>query len=111
MARVPYIRTVLLDGETTTATGRTIDTRKEGWQEFEYRNFMAKVSGSGSVSATVLVEVSNNGSDFFDLGTITLSGTTSDSDGFIADDVWQYVRGRITAISGTSATVTLTMAV
>jgi hypothetical protein len=108
MARVPYIRSVLLDGETSVTTGRTFDLKNEAT---EYRTFMAKVSGTGAVSATVLVEVSNNNSDFFDLATITLSGTTSDIDGLVSDELWQYVRGRITAISGTGAAVTLTMAV
>lgn len=108
MARVPYERTVLLQAVTTTETGRSRDLKES---PYEYRNFMAKVEGTGAVSATVLVEVSNNGVDFFDLATFSLSGTTSDADGYVSDEIWQYVRGRVTAISGTGAAVTLTMAI
>jgi hypothetical protein len=38
-----------------------------------------------------------------------LSGTTSADDGFVADETWQYVRAKVTAISGTGAAVTVTM--
>jgi hypothetical protein len=39
------------------------------------------------------------------MGTITLSGTTSATDGFVSDEPWAYHRANVTAISGTSATV------
>lgn len=65
----------------------------------------AKVTGTGAVSATVIVEVSLDNSTWITAGTITLSGTTSAADGFVMDAPWRYMRARISAISGTGATV------
>lgn len=69
-------------------------------------------TSSGSGAATVKVQVSNNRHDWIDLGTITLTlSTTSSSDGFASDASWAYVRGNVTAISGTGASVNLYMGV
>lgn len=75
------------------------------------RCFQARVVGTGVVTATVTVEVSLDGTYFLTLGTITLSGTTSATDGFASNAQWQYVRGNCTAINGTNAAVTLNMSV
>jgi hypothetical protein len=75
------------------------------------RTFQATVAGTGAVTATVLVEITNDGTNWLTLGTITLSGTTSDSDGFAADAPWAQVRGNVSAVSGTGAAVTLIMGV
>lgn len=72
-------------------------------------SYHARVVGTGSVSATVLIEVSNDGSNWLTLGTIVLSGTTSDQDGFAANAAWVWVRARCTAISGTGAALTVKM--
>ncbi len=45
------------------------------------------------------------------LGTITLTSTNFDSDGFTTSAAWRWVRARITAITGTSATVWVAMGV
>lgn len=65
------------------------------------------VAGTGTVTATVVIEVSNDGTHAMDTlaGTVTLSGTTSDSDGFAIMTPWKFIRARVTAISGTNATV------
>lgn len=73
------------------------------------RTFQSTVSGTGAVTATVVIQVSNDGTNYLTLGTITLSGTTSASDGFASDASWGYVRANVTAISGTSAIVNTTM--
>lgn len=72
--------------------------------------FQATVSGTGAVSATVDIEVSNDGVNVVDTvaGTIALSGTTSDSDGITVDAPWGFWRANVTAISGTGAAVTVT---
>lgn len=63
------------------------------------------VSGTGAVTATVSIDVSNDGKNWIlDAATISLSGTTSDSDGFAMTAPWGYSRARLTAISGTNAT-------
>jgi hypothetical protein len=75
----------------------------------DYRSYVCKVAGTGAVSATVLVKASNDSVNFFTLATFTLSGATSDADGFVSDDSWRYLRGEVSAISGTGAAVTLTV--
>lgn len=76
--------------------------------------FMATEAGTGAVTATILIEVTTNAAvttSWITLGTITLSGTTTAQDGFASSADWPCVRARTTAISGTGATVTVTMAV
>lgn len=72
-------------------------------------SFTSVVSGTGAVTATVVIQVSGDDTNWLTLGTITLSGTTSASDGFGSLTAWAYVRANVTAISGTSATVVTQM--
>lgn len=72
------------------------------------KSFHAVVTGTGAVTASVNIEVSNDNTNWMVMGTIILSGTTVDSDGFGAEAPWGYYRGNITAISGTNATLNLT---
>lgn len=67
----------------------------------------ARVSGTGAVTATVVIYASNTNvsTDWLTLGTITLSGTTTATDGFAFSARWKHYRAGVTAISGTSATV------
>lgn len=76
-----------------------------------HRSYQAAVAGTGAVTATVIIEGSNEGVpvNYLTLATITLSGTTSASDGFVGTAAWASVRARLTAISGTGAAVTVTM--
>lgn len=67
---------------------------------------VATVAGTGAVSATVVIEVSNDGAKWIQMATIGLSGTTEASDGFGSAVAWPYTRARVSAISGTGATVT-----
>jgi hypothetical protein len=61
-------------------------------------------------AAAVNVEVSNDNVNWIVMGTISLTlGTTTTTDGFVTDASWSYVRGRVTSISGTGATVSLFM--
>lgn len=73
------------------------------------RTYQATVTGSGTVSATVVIQASDDGVGWVTLGTITLSGTSPQTDGFASTAPWIEVRGDVTAISGTGAAVTLTM--
>jgi len=94
-------------GVTQTATG---DAK---YKDSPYSTFQANVVGTGAVSATVIIDASNDNVYWCatPLGTITLSGTTSHSDGFTTTAPWKYVRARVTAVSGTGATVTVNMGV
>ncbi len=82
----------------------------------KYRTFDAKVVGTGAVTATVIIYVSNTGADDDWIAAtvsphIALSGTTSDADGFAMNAKWAYVKANLSAISGTGAAVTVTLGV
>lgn len=95
----------LLVGATTNVTGNWVP------KDSINATFQASITGTGAVAATVTIEVSNDGVNAAktSLGVITLSGTTTDSDGFATNSAWVYVRAKITGISGTGATVSVNM--
>ena len=95
----------LLTGATAApTTGSTVTATRVGG----VKSFQASVTGTGAVSATVIIDVSLDGTNWIPLtnGTISLSGTTSATTGFVLDAGWMHFRARCTAISGTSTTVT-----
>lgn len=96
----------LMTDKTATGAGSTYGPATSG-----EKTFQATVTGSGSVSATVLIQVSNDPDNlgWVTLGTITLSGTTTDTDGFASQAGWSYYRANVSAISGTSASVDVTV--
>lgn len=69
----------------------------------------AAVTGTGAVSATVVIQVSNIENSWLDLGTLSLSGTTTATQGLALDAHWVYIRADITGLSGTGATVDVVM--
>lgn len=71
--------------------------------------FQVTVKGTGAVSATVVIEGSNDGEFFLELATVTISGTNSASDGFAATAPWDAVRARVTAVAGAGAEVSAFM--
>lgn len=93
----------LFTARATTGTGTTREAPGPG------ATVQAVVTGTGTVSSTVVIQVSNNGTNWLDLGTLTLSGTTAATQGLALNAHWVYIRGNITALSGTSAAVTVTM--
>ncbi|MCK5616415.1 hypothetical protein KAR91_81890 [Candidatus Pacearchaeota archaeon] len=98
----------IMNGQISTGAGETITIYPGA------RTFHAKVVGTGAVTATVIIQVSNDGTTWIDTTTsphIALSGTTSDADGFSMIAKWSYVRAYVNAISGTGAAVTVTMGV
>jgi hypothetical protein len=88
----------LLKNATTVSSGNAI-TADGG------ASYQATVSGTGAVSATIVINVSNDNANWITMGTITLSGTTTATDGFTSTAPWAYIQAAITAISGTGATV------
>lgn len=75
-------------------------------------------TSTGTGSATIVIEVSNDASPvaaaaaagWITAGTITLTlGTTRTDDGFSMSAKWRNVRARLSALSGTDATVTVQM--
>jgi hypothetical protein len=89
------------------------------YKDSPYSTFQATVTGTGAVAATVDIEATNqvdaNGAPTnwceTSLGTITLSGTTSSTDGFTTTAPWKWVRAVVSNISGTGATVICSMGV
>jgi hypothetical protein len=103
---------ILLNAATTTATGAAWNPRDTSANAtYVYHSFQAVGSTTTSTgAATVLIEVSNDGTNFITLGTITLTlGTTVTSDGFAVANTWEFYRARVSAISGTGALVTVYM--
>jgi hypothetical protein len=67
-------------------------------------------TSAGTGSATINIEGSMSGTSWDVIGTITLTlGTSATSGGFTSNDRYAIVRGNVTAISGTGASVNLTM--
>lgn len=63
---------------------------------------------AGAGACVVLVQASNDDTNWITIGTITLTlGVTATSDGFASDAQWAYIRGNVQSISGTNASVTL----
>lgn len=95
----------LMSAATTVAAG---DTKQGVGDAKTYQASGTTSSGAGS--ATIAVQCSNNGTNWDTVGTITLTlSTTTSSDSFASADRCAYVRGNVTAISGTGASVNLHM--
>lgn len=92
--------TPLLDNATTVSSGAPV----LGGQIASF-SAQASVAGTGAVSATVVIEGSNNSSDWVPIATLNMSGTTRATDGGVAQTLWAQIRARVTAISGTNASV------
>lgn len=101
---------VLIDNATTTVTGTPQNVQALRIPT-DNKTFQASGKTSTSTGATaVVVEVSNDNANWITMGTISLTlGTTTTTDGFVSSANWTYVRGRVSSISGTGATVSLFM--
>lgn len=69
----------------------------------------ATVTGTGAVTATVVIQVGNISGSWLDLGTLSLSGTTSATQGLALDAHWVYIRANVTTLTGTGATLNVVM--
>lgn len=101
----------LIDGATTTVDGDKVSVDQTS------RSFQAILEGTGSVTATVVIDGSNDTQSdpgnirWVDsvVGIMTLSGTNFDSVGFGSDIPWLMARARVVAITGTDATIDVIM--
>lgn len=67
-------------------------------------------TSSGTGSAIVSIDVSNDGTNFLSAGTITLTlGTAATSDGFVLQAPWLYIRANCTTLTGTGTKVKVLM--
>jgi len=89
------------------------------YKESPFSSFQGIVQGSGAVSATIIIEFTNDpltisgvNSNWLGQSTITLSGAGSATDGFVTSGAtWKWARARVTSISGTNAFVQVIMGV
>lgn len=97
----------LLTAQTATGAGATFAVPPERSK----RSFCVSLTGTGSVTATVDVEVSNdNGTTWVTRMTFTLSGTALDEDTDVDECApFPLVRGNVVARTGTGAAVSLSM--
>lgn len=108
--RRPTSAVTLLSGRTTTGSSQP----QTAWHEnISFQAVGRTTAGAGA--ATVNIEVSNLDNPTIDAHwlvgmTITLTlGTTDVSDGQHFNAKWKFVRARVTAISGTGASVDVYM--
>ncbi|MGH6625152.1 MAG: hypothetical protein ACRECD_01170 [Burkholderiaceae bacterium] len=95
---------ILLTAATTVAAGSRV-AGVSGQKTFQ----ASGSTSSGTGAATILVQGSHDGTNWDTIGTISLTlATTTSSDSFASNDRYAYVRGNVTAISGTGAAVSLT---
>jgi hypothetical protein len=96
---------ILLSNATGTGAGtawRPRDTSAVA--TYTYHSFQAVGNTSTSTgAATISIQVSNDGANFFTLG------TAPTSDGFAVANTYEYYRANVTAISGTGAIVSVYM--
>lgn len=67
----------------------------------------ATLTGTGAVSATILVEGSNDNAAWFTLCTLSPTGTTSATDAITGLSATLHIRHRCTAITGTGASASV----
>jgi hypothetical protein len=65
---------------------------------------------AGAGAAAVSIQASNDGTNFLEIGTISLIlGVAVTNDGFASDAPWRYIRAELVSISGTNAQATVWM--
>lgn len=107
--QVPVKVATLINAATTTGAGSSVMPAPVD------KTFVACGAVSNSTGASVIkIQVSNAATpgtlDWIDLGSITLSLTTSQScDGFASSSRWKWYRGNVSSISGTGAAVSALM--
>jgi hypothetical protein len=93
----------MLSAATTAAAGAAVSGAR-GVKTFQADG----TTSAGSGSATIQVQGRVGRASWDVIGTITLTlGTTATSDSFTSDDRYTELRGNVTAISGTNASVNL----
>jgi len=93
--RVTFINNVI-----TGAVGGQVDMGDE-------ITFQAILTGTGAITASVDIEGSHNGTDWFTIANIAMTGDTKVVGGFMLDESWIYVSATLAAITGTGAALTL----
>jgi hypothetical protein len=99
---IPVLK--ILDAVTVTGPG---DTYRSGSGRRTIHTFQAIITGTGAITATVLIQSSLDAIHWGTLVTFTLSGNDSDSAIAAAEAPYEYYRVNVTAISGTGCAATM----
>lgn len=100
----PNTLVTLLDATVTTGAGDAV-ANVSAPKTYQ----VSGLTSAGVGSAIVVVEGSNDNNSWNTIGTVTLTlGTSITSDSFLSNDRFVYVRGNVTTLTGTDATVSLT---
>ena len=111
-----YLNGSATSGQATTGVGQVVPMSIQavnGGPNPPTQTVAALVTGTGNVSATLQLQGSNDAVNWQNAGTpITIaSGASPQLGNVIVNSTWQFFRGNVTALTGTSAGVTVTMAV
>jgi hypothetical protein len=69
-------------------------------------SFQVNLTGTGTVSVTATLQISNDGATWISTPSVSLSGTNAATNGVTLDAAWVYARITLTSITGTNATAT-----
>ena len=91
----------------TGSTDATTNVSSESVRPWGGRiSVQVNLAGTGSISVTATIQVSNDNTNWIDADALSLTGTTSTTDGATIDAAWAYLRVTLSSITGTSATAT-----
>ncbi len=101
-----YYAVTLMSDKSTTGAGTAYKMVKPG--ERTIQGSLEKTTGS-DVTATVYVQVSNDGTNWITLATFSLNTAATASDGFAMTAPWMYVRGYVHAVSSANSAISIIM--
>lgn len=99
MNRIDPIK--IIDGATTTVNGQTFSCPKAPF------SVQCTQTGVGAISATLIIEVTNDNVGWDVLCTFTMSGTVLDTKTYGCLVDYQGIRGRVIAVSGGPVNATM----
>ena len=88
---------------TTNATGNSFNDLVSGGA------FQAVITGTGAITATINIQCSLDNTNWILLGTITLSGTTTATDGFTSSGGWIFYRAVSSNVTGIVTSIIVNM--
>lgn len=99
------IQGINIFSSTTNGTGASFSDLNVGGA------FQAVITGTGAVACTVNIQASIDSANWINLGSITLSGTTTATDGFASLGGWVFYRATVTGATGTISNISVLMSV
>jgi hypothetical protein len=99
----------LLSGVTATNDGTATAVQYTAPNGVLGKGVHVSLTGTGSLTATVSIDVSHDGVNWITpgAGTFTLSGSTSVQEGTVINVPFAYIKANLSALTGTGATVSV----